>query len=46
MKLPSNLIEIRQAAAPLFLDPAVTSVGVQSTFGSVTVFRDGTIKMA
>ena len=46
MTLPSNLSEIRQAAASMFLDPAVVSVEVQSTFGKVTVFRDGTITMA
>jgi len=46
MNTPSNLTEIRQAASSMFLDPAVVSVEVESTFGLVTVFRDGTIKMA
>jgi len=46
VKLPSNLIEIRQVASSMFLDPAVISVEVQATFGMVTVYRDGEIKMA
>ena len=41
--LPSNLTEIRQAAASMFADPAVTSVNVQATFGLVTVYRNGDI---
>jgi hypothetical protein len=41
--LPSNLTEIRQAAASMFTDPAVSSVNVQATFGLVTVYRNGDI---
>jgi hypothetical protein len=45
VKLPANLSEIREAAASMFLDSAVVSVNVQSTFGTVTVFRNGEIFM-
>lgn len=45
MPLPSNLSEIRAAAASMFSDPAVTSVNVQASFGLVRVMRDGSIFM-
>jgi hypothetical protein len=44
--LPSNLNEIRNAAASIFSDPAVISVNVEATFGLVTVHRNGDIFMA
>ena len=45
-ELPSNLNEIRNAAAAMFSDPAVISVNVEATFGLVTVYRNGDIFMA
>jgi hypothetical protein len=46
MKLPTTLTEIRNAASSMLNDKAVTSVNVQTTFGLVTVFRDGQIRCA
>jgi hypothetical protein len=44
--LPTTLNEIRNAASSMFSNPAVESVNVQATFGMVTVFRNGDIKVA
>ena len=44
--LPSTLAEVRAAAASRLSDFAVISVNIYTTFGEVTVWRDGTIKMA
>ena len=42
---PSNLTEIRKIAESTFADPAAVSVKIEATFGTVTVYRDGTVKM-
>lgn len=46
MNKPTTLTEIRNAAASMFADVAVHSVNVEASFGLVTVFRDGEVKMA
>jgi len=44
MKKPTTLQEIRDAAASMFKDPAVTSVNVMTGFGfECTVYRDGKV---
>jgi hypothetical protein len=45
MNKPTTLTEIRNAAASMFNDSAVLSVNIEASFGVVTVFRDGIIKM-
>lgn len=42
---PTTLTEIRNAAESMFNDAAVVSVNVEASFGVVTVFRDGSIRM-
>jgi|MesohylFT_1024984.scaffolds.fasta_scaffold825379_1 hypothetical protein len=44
--LPSTLAEVRAAAASTLSDFAVISVNIYTTFGEVTIWQDGTIKMA
>ena len=43
---PTTLTEIRNLVASIFNDKAVISVNVEASFGLVTVYRDGTIKMS
>ena len=43
MSKPNTLKEILEIAAPMFKDEAVVSVIVESAFGSVEVWRDGTM---
>jgi hypothetical protein len=44
--LPTTLNEIRNSASSMFNDKAVASVNVETTYGLVTVFRNGDIKIA
>jgi hypothetical protein len=43
---PTTLFEIRNAAKSMFSDPAVISVNIIASFGEVTVYRDGVVKIA
>jgi len=43
---PTTLLEIRNAAKSMFSDPAVISVNIIASFGEVTVYRDGVVKIA
>jgi hypothetical protein len=44
--LPFTISEIINCAASAFNDSAVISVNVNTSYGEVTVMRDGTVKMA
>ena len=44
--LPSTLNEIRELAQTVFSNPAAKSVNINTTFGIVTVYRDGQIFQA
>lgn len=46
MTAPTTLTEIRNVAQSSFADPSVISVNVEASFGLVTVFRDGNVKLA
>lgn len=41
-----KLTDFRNAAESMFNDAAVVSVNVEASFGLVTVYRDGSVRMA
>lgn len=41
----NSIDHARQLAAPMFQDPAVESVNVDSWIGPLRVYRDGTVKL-